>query len=157
MAAQPFLGDRCRVLPLGASHRIWWSSATTLQPSSGTQLLSFFDKLPQSNYFYATNHCYMGLNFLQPRCCLLNGNIGVMILTKFNLVTHHVILWNSTSLSYVVLWPTIFLLKGKFAFGSPSPGCHYCLQGVNISSKPSWPLEHSTWSSQVRVCSLLSG
>lgn len=141
-------------LPLGPSRRMWSNSTVTLH--SGTQLLYFFDKLPWSNYFYVKNYCYMGLHFLLPRCCLLNGNTRVMILTKFNLVTHHVVLWNSISLLYVVLCITIFF-KGKFASVSPFSLLSLLPPMCRCLFKAQLPLEHLALCSQVEAYSLFSG
>jgi hypothetical protein len=123
------------------SNRFRSSLTSAVHYRSGTQLLSFFDKLPWSNYFYVKNYCYMEVNFPAIQMLSFEWKYTVTILTNFNLVTHYVVLWNCISLSYMVLCPTSFLLKGKCTLASPFPLLFLLAQCVNASSKPGWPLE----------------
>ena len=58
------------------------SDLSAVEYSSETPLLSFFDKVLWSNYFYLKNYCHIDLNF--PTTQLLT----ILILTNFNLVVH---------------------------------------------------------------------
>ena len=55
--------------------------ASIVELSSEIPLLSFFEKLPWSNYFYAKKYCHIELNF--PTTQLLTI---LMILTNFKVI-----------------------------------------------------------------------
>lgn len=57
-------------------------SVSIVEYSSEIPLLSFFDEVPWSNYFYLKNYCHIECNF--PTTQLLT----ILILTNFNLVAH---------------------------------------------------------------------
>lgn len=108
-------------LPLGAPRESDIAMLRLCSPVLELDCYLLFDRLPWSNYFYVKNYGYVGPNFLLPRCCFLNGNAWVMILTNLNVATHHVVLWNPISTVICVLHSAIFLLKGKFTFVRPFP------------------------------------